>query len=61
MLSDETERRERVLSMNDVAIAGVLFAFLVALAVAAPIWGADSRDGFEGNQALRRFGWLRHD
>lgn len=46
--------------MSDLAIAGMLFALLVALAIAAPIWGYDSRDGVESDQAARRVAWL-HD
>ena len=34
--------------------------FLVALAIAAPIWGYDSRDGVESDQPARRVTWL-HD
>jgi len=30
--------------MSDFAIAGLLLAFLIALAITAPIWGYDSRD-----------------
>ena len=33
------------IAMSDLAIAGLLIAFLIALAIAAPIWGYDSRDG----------------
>jgi len=46
--------------MSDLAIAGVLFTLLVALAIAAPIWGYDSRDGIESDQPARRVAWL-HD
>ena len=46
--------------MSDLAIAGMLFAVLVALAIAAPIWGYDSRDGVESDQSARRVAWL-HD
>jgi hypothetical protein len=46
--------------MSDLAIASLLLAFLVGLAVAAPIWGVDSRDGFESDQPARRASWL-HD
>ena len=46
--------------MSDLAIAGILMAFLIALAIAAPIWGYDSRDGVESDQASRRVAWL-HD
>jgi hypothetical protein len=34
-----------VIAMSDFAIAGLLIAFLIALAIMAPIWGYDSRDG----------------
>lgn len=30
--------------MSDLVIAGALLVFLVGLAIAAPIWGYDSRD-----------------
>ena len=33
--------------MSDLAIAGMILAFLVGLAIIAPIWGVDSRDGIE--------------
>jgi hypothetical protein len=46
--------------MSDLAIAGILMAFLIGLAVAAPIWGVDSRDGIESDQPSRRVAWL-HD
>jgi hypothetical protein len=46
--------------MSDLEIAGMLFAFLVGLAIAAPIWGYDSRDGVESDQSARRVAWL-HD
>jgi hypothetical protein len=46
--------------MSDLAIAGVLMAFLIALAIAAPIWGYDSRDGVDSDQPARRVAWL-HD
>ena len=46
--------------MSDLAIAGILTAFLIALAIAAPIWGYDSRDGVESDQPARRVAWL-HD
>jgi hypothetical protein len=46
--------------MSDLAIAGVLFALLVTLAITAPIWGVDSRDGFESDESSRRVAWL-HD
>ena len=44
--------------MSDLAIAGMLLAFLVGLAFAAPIWGVDSRDGVESDQPARRAAWL---
>jgi hypothetical protein len=47
-----------MVAMSDLAIAGMLFAFLVALAIAAPIWGYDSRDGVESDQSARRVAWL---
>jgi hypothetical protein len=47
-----------MVAMSDLAIAGLLFAFLVALAIAAPIWGYDSRDGVESDQHARRVAWL---
>jgi hypothetical protein len=46
--------------MSDLAIAGILMAFLIGLAITAPIWGVDSRDGIESDQPLRRVAWL-HD
>ena len=46
--------------MSDLAIAGILMAFLIALAIAAPIWGHDSRDRVESDQPSRRVAWL-HD
>ena len=46
--------------MSDLAIAGILMAFLIALAITAPIWGHDSRDGVESDQPSRRVAWL-HD
>jgi hypothetical protein len=53
-------RVRELIAMSDLAIAGMLFAFLVALAIAAPIWGYDSRDGVESDQSARRVAWL-HD
>jgi hypothetical protein len=52
-----TRLRESI-AMSDLAIAGMLFTFLVALAIAAPIWGYDSRDGVESDQSARRVSWL---
>jgi hypothetical protein len=49
-----------VIAMSDLAIAGVLMAFLIGLAISAPIWGVDSRDGIESDQPSRRVAWL-HD
>ena len=46
--------------MSDLAIAGILMAFLIGLAITAPIWGVDSRDGIESDQPSRRVAWL-HD
>jgi len=44
--------------VNDLAIAALLMGFLIALAIAAPIWGYDSRDGVDSDQAARRVAWL---
>ena len=44
--------------MSDLAIAATIFGFMVGLAIAAPIWGYDSRDGFESDQPARRVAWL---
>jgi hypothetical protein len=46
--------------MSDLAIAGILMAFLITLAITAPIWGVDSRDGIGSDQPSRRVAWL-HD
>lgn len=46
--------------MSDLAIAVMIFGILVALALAAPIWGVDSRDNVESDQPSRRVAWL-HD
>jgi hypothetical protein len=46
--------------MSDLAIAGFLMAFLIGLAISAPIWGVDSRDGVESDEPSRRVAWL-HD
>ena len=46
--------------MSDLTIAGLLIAVLIALALAAPIWGHDSRDGVRSDQPSRRVAWL-HD
>ena len=39
----------------------ILLAFLVALAIAAPIWGYDSRDGFASLEYARRQAWWGPD
>ena len=44
--------------MSDLAITGTILVLLVGLAIAAPIWGVDSRDGPESDQASRRADWL---
>ena len=44
--------------MSDLAIAGILMAFLIVLALAAPVWGYDSRDGVASDQPARRVAWL---
>ncbi len=44
--------------MSDLAIAALLMGFLIALAITAPIWGYDSRDGITSDQAARRVAWL---
>jgi hypothetical protein len=44
--------------MPDLVIAATIFVFLLALAVAAPIWGYDSRDGVESDDSARRAPWL---
>jgi hypothetical protein len=44
--------------MPDLVVAAMIFGFLLALAVAAPIWGYDSRDGVESDDAARRAPWL---
>ena len=46
--------------MSDLAIAVILMATFIGLALAAPIWGVDSRDGIESDQPSRRIAWL-HD
>jgi len=45
--------------MSDFAIAGLILSFLIGLAIAAPIWGVDSRDGIESDQSARRVAWLQ--
>jgi hypothetical protein len=42
----------------DLIAATTIFAFLLGLAVAAPIWGYDGRDGVESDQYARRAPWL---
>jgi len=44
--------------MPDLIVAATIFAFMLGLAVAAPIWGYDSRDGVESDQYARRAPWL---
>jgi hypothetical protein len=44
--------------MPDLIVAIVIFSCFLLLAVAAPIWGADSRDGFESSEYVRRAHWL---
>jgi hypothetical protein len=44
--------------MPDLIVAIVIFSFFLLLAVAAPIWGVDSRDGFASNEYVRRAQWL---
>ena len=39
----------------------ILLAFLVGLAIAAPIWGYDSRDGFASLEYARRQAWWGAD
>ncbi|MDP8923928.1 MAG: hypothetical protein M3O34_13735 [Chloroflexota bacterium] len=39
----------------------ILFGFLVALAIAAPLWGYDSRDGFTSREYARRQAWWGGD
>ena len=39
----------------------ILLAFLVGLALAAPIWGYDSRDGFASLEYARRQAWWGSD
>lgn len=41
--------------------AVILLTFLVALAIAAPIWGYDSRDGFASPEHARRQAWWAPD
>lgn len=39
----------------------ILLGFLVGLAIAAPIWGYDSRDGFASREYARRQVWWGSD
>jgi len=43
---------------SDLIIAIVMFSALVLLAIVAPIWGVDSRDGVDSDQYARRAPWL---
>lgn len=45
--------------MSDVAIAALLLGLMIGLAITAPIWGYDSRDGIESDQAARRIVWMQ--
>src|SRR4051794_34010850 len=44
--------------MPDLIVAIVILSLFLLLAVAAPIWGVDSRDGVESNEYARRAPWL---
>jgi hypothetical protein len=44
--------------MSDLAIAALIMGFLIGLAITAPIWGYDSRDGIESDQTARRAAWM---
>jgi hypothetical protein len=44
--------------MPDLIVAIVIFSLFLLLAVAAPIWGVDSRDGFRSEEYARRAPWL---
>jgi hypothetical protein len=44
--------------MPDLLVAIVIFSLFLLLAVAAPIWGYDSRDGIDSNEYARRAPWL---
>ena len=44
--------------MPDLIVAIVIFSLFLLLAVAAPIWGYDSRDGINSNEYARRAPWL---
>ena len=39
----------------------IVLAFFVGLAIAAPIWGYDSRDGFASLEYARRQAWWGSD
>ena len=42
--------------MPDLIVAATIFAFMLGLAAAAPIWGYDSRDGIRSDEhELSRF------
>ena len=43
---------------SDLAVAFFIFSALVLLAIAAPIWGVDTRDGVDSDQYARRAPWL---
>lgn len=48
--------------MSDLATAALIMGLLIGLAIAAPIWGYDSRDGIESDQTARRTAWMHpHD
>jgi hypothetical protein len=44
--------------MPDLLVAIVILSLFLLLAVAAPIWGVDSRDGIRSNEYARRALWL---
>jgi hypothetical protein len=44
--------------MPDLLVAIAIMSFFLLLAVAAPIWGYDSRDGIDSNEYARRAPWL---
>ncbi len=44
--------------MPDLLVAIVILSLFLLLAVAAPIWGVDSRDGIKSNEHARRALWL---
>jgi hypothetical protein len=47
-----------VIAMHDLIVAATLLTFLIALAIAAPIWGVDSRDLVDSPEPARRVLWL---